>query len=84
MSEIINLTENEIREIEDIYERKIALENLIKIIDPDNEDLYNKFVKDYTYTTKMYNEWWTKATQKYKLNGNYYVDFHKKLLTKND
>ena len=80
MNEVVKLSEDEIRAIEDIYERKIALENLTKIVDSKNEDIYNKFIEDYTYTLKMYNEWWNEITLKYKLNGNYFVDFSEKSL----
>ena len=67
---ICNLTENEKKEIEDIFEKKIALENLSKLPDiMSNEGLYNKLISDYGKTTLLFQKWWKKATEKYKLEG---------------
>ena len=43
-----NLNEEELEEIENLYEKKVALENLSRCIDPDNEKMYQKLVNDYT------------------------------------
>ena len=37
------LTDEEVYVIEELYEKKIALENLIKILEPYNQELYEKF-----------------------------------------
>lgn len=56
-----NLNEEELEEIENLYEKKVALENLSRCIDPDNEKMYQKLVNDYTSTIKKFNNWWKKC-----------------------
>ena len=34
-----------------------------------NEGLYNKLISDYGKTTLLFQKWWKKATEKYKLEG---------------
>lgn len=84
MEKTINLQPEEIKLIEDIYERKVALENLTKIIDIKDEEIYNKLIQDYAKTIKNYENWWKKITVKYNLNGNYMVDFINRSLKKID
>lgn len=56
--------------------KKIALENIIKIIEPNNESLYNKVVFDYGITLKEFEEWWANMSKKYNWEGvNWRIDF---------
>jgi CXXX repeat modification system protein len=41
------LSEEDSNEIQDLFERKIALENLVKIVDLKDSDIYEKLLKDY-------------------------------------
>ena len=71
-----NLNEEELEEIENLYEKKVALENLSRCIDPDNEKMYQKLVNDYTSTIKKFNNWWKKMQDTYNWEGtDWKVDF---------
>lgn len=73
---ICKIEKEEVEAIQDLFEKKLALENLIKCIDSDNEKLYNKIVSDYTECNKLYNQWWMNIKIKYSLDeGNFNVDF---------
>ncbi len=73
---IESLEKEDFEKIRNLFERKIALENLMKIISKDMDHLYEKAVKDYGETTREFNDWWDGKTKKYKWNGeNWYVDF---------
>lgn len=66
---IWKLKEEEKNEIEELFERRIALENLIKCIDSDNNELYEKIIKDYSSVLKKYNAWWSNMSQLYAWEG---------------
>ncbi|MDU5211597.1 MAG: CXXX repeat peptide modification system protein [Clostridium sp.] len=73
---IYQLNKDELEEIEELNEKKVAFENLLKCIDPDNERLYEKLMKDYTKTIKEFNKWWENMKHKYSWDGNNWaVDF---------
>jgi len=73
---ICKVLDEEKKEIEDLYEKKIALENIIKIIEPSNEVLYNKVVSDYGITLRKFEEWWTTISNKYNWeSGNWKINF---------
>lgn len=71
------LTEQEKCEIQDLYEKKIALEHLSKIIDAEtNGNLYKKLIKDTGETLRLFQNWWQKTSQVYHWEGeNWYIDF---------
>ncbi len=76
---IWNLTDEECKEIEDLYEKKNAYENLAKIVDADNEKMYQKLISDYSATVSMFNKWWNHYSEKYKWEGqNWVIDFENK------
>ena len=78
MTEMIcAITREETSSIRDLYEKKLALENLAKIISPnENNELYERLVADYGATVHEFNNWWTDILKKYNLPGdNYIVDF---------
>lgn len=75
--EVWLLTDVEFKEIEDLFERKLALENLTKVVDPSNEALYEKLVKDYGMTVKRFEGWWSIMKNKYNWPGqNWWLDFN--------
>ncbi|MDR1639772.1 MAG: CXXX repeat peptide modification system protein [Clostridiales bacterium] len=71
-----DLTNEELKYIQELFERKIALENLAKLPDVLNSSLYEKFVADYGKTTRLFQKWWDDINEKYELkNLRCYVDF---------
>jgi len=79
------LSDADRKEIQDLYEKKLALENLTKIIDADNQKLYDKLVSDYGNTIRLFQEWWQTTSQKYEWEGqNWSIDFNKSEVILND
>ncbi|QAT61441.1 CXXX repeat peptide modification system protein [Acidilutibacter cellobiosedens] len=78
------LSEEDSNEIQDLFERKIALENLVKIVDLKDSDIYEKLLKDYGKTIREFEDWWKTKSSEYKWEGsNWWVDFTKnQVLTK--
>lgn len=74
---ICKLTEEEVSAIRDIYEKKLALENLTKILSPsENNEMYERLVADYGATMRQFNEWWKAALAAHQLpQDEYFVDF---------
>lgn len=70
------LKDDEKNEIEELYEKKIALENLCKIIEPSNEKMYKKLIEDYGKIMFLYTNWWNKMSNCYQWEGeNWYINF---------
>ncbi|MDO4799909.1 MAG: CXXX repeat peptide modification system protein [Bacillota bacterium] len=85
MRVVWKLTEEEYIEIESLFERKIALENLAKIVDSENTALYEKMIADYGRTLRQFNEWWKIMSQKYSWSGkNWWLDFETKEIKTNE
>ena len=79
------LSNEEFREIEDLFERKLALENITKIIDVEDNKLYEKLIKDYGETVRKFKNWWNVMSKKYNWEGtNWRVDFETKQILTND
>lgn len=79
--EVWKLSEEEYREIEDLFEKKVALENLAKILDPDNERLYEKLIKDYGRAVRQFENWWTEMGKKHQWKGSeWWLDFETKTI----
>lgn len=72
-----DLEEEELKAIRGIYEKKLALENLAKIIKPDaNPEMYHRLISDYGATVHNFEDWWNAIFCKYKVEaGDYNVDF---------
>lgn len=84
VKEICQLNDDECKEIEDLYEKKIALENLTKIIDLSNPAIYEKMTTEYGSTIHKFNSWWNKMSKKYDFTGeNFWVDFENKKIMLN-
>ena len=72
------VTEEEKKEIQALFERKNGLTELAKIINADNA-LYEKLVMDMGTTSTKFHAWWDKMSKKYqwemKDGGNWEIDF---------
>lgn len=73
---IWTLSEEDFEEITNLYEKKLALENLAKILGSTNQELYNKVIADYGKTMREFSDWWRTNSMKYNWEGNNWrVDF---------
>lgn len=82
---VIDITQEECDAIEALYEKKMGLENLGKIIDVDsNEGLYNRMIIDYGKVSIQFNDWWEQIFVTYSIQeGDYRIDFDNKQLLEN-
>lgn len=73
------VTPEEKAQIQKLFERKNGLIELIRILDADNNGLYEKVVADIGETNVKYQEWWNTMSQKYNWqsspNGQWEIDF---------
>jgi CXXX repeat modification system protein len=70
------LSKEEGNNILDIYERKIALENLMKVLDPEKDELYEKLIKDYGSVVRAFDEWWLTNSKKNNWEGKtWFINF---------
>lgn len=78
--EVGTVTEQERDEIQCLFERRNGLNELAKILTADNEELYERLVKDLSETTAKFQNWWDSMAQKYQWesaeNGNWEIDFN--------
>lgn len=78
--EIGLVTQEERDEIKKLFERKNGLNELAKILTTDNEDLYNKLVRDLGETSTKFQDWWNEMGEKYNWesaeNGNWEINFN--------
>lgn len=79
---IWTLNESDAEKILTLYEKKTALENLVKIVDASNEDMYKKLTVDYNEVIRLFNKWWRDMSSKYNWErsegGNWSIDFSTK------
>lgn len=73
------VTDEEKSNIEDLFEKKSAIENLIKILDG-NSEILSKLVQEYTILNREFTNWWDNVYDKYNLREiaegkNTYVNF---------
>ena len=65
--------------IQMLFERKSGLAELAKILTSDNEDLYEKLVKDLAETETSFRNWWSSMSVKYAWesadNGSWEIEF---------
>lgn len=86
----INITEEERDEIEKLNNRKNSLKSLSLTLADSELDIdernwfYEKLINDISTTDKLYEEWWNKTCDKYKLDKDnsvkYYVDFERMII----
>ncbi len=73
------VTPEEKKEIQTLFERRNGLNELAKILTADNADLYEKLVKDMGETGSKFQNWWDTMAQKYNWesapNGNWEITF---------
>ena len=73
------VTEDEKKEIQSLFERRNGLNELAKILTADNAELYEKLVKDIGETGTKFQGWWDKMAQKYQWesapDGNWEINF---------
>lgn len=78
--EVGRVTEEERDEIQSLFERRNGLNELAQILTADNEDLYNRIVKDLGETSSKFQNWWNRMEAKYNWesaeNGNWEIDFN--------
>lgn len=85
VKEVWQLNDIDYKEIEGLYERKVALENLSKIINPNEDIMYEKLIKDYGKTCREFDEWWKVKGQEYKWEGqHWWLDFNTKKIMTNE
>lgn len=60
------VTQDECKEIQFLFERRNGLNELVKILDPHNDELYEKVVTDLGETTTRFQNWWDRMIAKYK------------------
>lgn len=64
-----NVTPEEKEEILHLYERRNGLNELAKIVTADNDELYEKLVKDLGETGSRFQTWWDRMASKYEWEG---------------
>lgn len=73
------VTEKEKNEIQTLFERRNGLNELAKILSPDNIELYERLIKDLGETSTKFQQWWDLMSGKYKWesapNGNWEINF---------
>ena len=73
------VTVEEKNEIQALFERRNGLNELSQILTVENEDLYEKLVKDLGETGVKFQDWWNRMGEKYNWEsaegGNWEIDF---------
>jgi len=64
LKKVGTLTQEESRNLEKLLEKKIALENLLKILS-ESQEVYKKVNRDYKNIVEEYEKWWRDASDKY-------------------
>ena len=78
--EVGYVTPEERDEIQRLFERRNGLKELAKILTPENEELYQKLIKDMGETVTSFQNWWNEKGKEYNWeasdNGNWEIDFN--------
>lgn len=73
------VTEEESNEIQTLFERQNGLNELSKVLDSNNETLYQKLITDMGANSTKFQNWWDQMYTKYQWesteNGNWEIDF---------
>ena len=73
------VTPEEKNEIQQLFERRNGLNELVKILTPENTELYEKLVKDLGETANKFQSWWNRMADKYQWestdDGNWEINF---------
>ena len=74
------VTPEEKKEIQMLFERRNGLNELAKVLTADNDELYQKLVKDLGETSTNFQNWWDEMSMKYQWrdaeNGHWEIDFN--------
>lgn len=77
--EVGKVTEQERDEIQTLFERRNGLNELATILTAENDELYERLVKDMSETTAKFQNWWDAMYEKYQWektdDGNWEIDF---------
>lgn len=81
MKKIVGIvTIEEKNEIQMLFERRNGLNELAKILTPENGTLYERLVKDMGETGLKFQSWWDRMGEKYQWestpNGTWEIDFN--------
>lgn len=75
---IWTLSDEDFKEIEDLFEKKLALENLLRVEGIEKRTVYERAVEDLGKTVRLFNEWWINKSQEYQWKGqSWSVDFNR-------
>ena len=73
------VTVEEKNDIQALFERRNGLNELAKILTPENEALYQKLVQDMGETSTKFQQWWDNMSAKYQWestpNGHWEINF---------
>lgn len=73
------VTPEECREIQQLFERRNGLRELAQIVKSNEHDLYEKMVQDMGETSTKFQFWWDRMGEKYQWesseNGNWEINF---------
>ena len=73
------VTPEEKNEIQTLFERRNGLNELAKILTADNQELYEKLVRDMGETGSKFQNWWDTMAKKYSWesapDGNWEINF---------
>lgn len=74
---VCKLEKSELDTIRELYEKKLAYENLSKILSPsEHGEMYQRLISDYGSVVHQFNSWWDDAFAKYELpQGHYFINF---------
>ena len=74
------VTPEERDQIQKLFERRNGLNELAKILNANDDELYQKLVKDMGETSTKFQNWWNEMGTKYNWeaadNGNWEIDFN--------
>lgn len=85
MKKLGDITIEESKRVLELYEKKMAIDNLVKILDPVKEEKnYTRAVEEQKESNEQYDLWWTEMYDKYQWEGidvskvqDIYIDFRK-------
>lgn len=77
--EVGQVTPEEAATIRGLFERRNGLAELAKILPAENNELYEKLIKDISTTSANFQQWWDTTSAHYGWesdeNGNWEIDF---------
>lgn len=77
--EVGQVSPEEAKVIRGLFERRNGLAELAKILPAENNDLYEKLIKDIAITSAKFQQWWDSTSAQYGWesveNGNWEIDF---------